>query len=493
MRGVDEPGRHLLRDAFQRTGLTGADLWLRAFALGATVSQEDLDAFLVGERDLEPEERDLVAQAINARLDELHSRQRVPLTRRAREVRPEMGPLAALIHLMHGAHLAPPDALPRILDTAGDALGVRITLYLVDYGLSQLVPFAGGHGAGREPVGLEASMPGRAFRTMTTQSSFKDDQARMWIPVVDGFDRLGVIDVTLDDPREAGDPSLREHLWWVAHFAGHLLRGMGAYGDGIDAVRRTQPRTVEAELIWQLLPPPSAGTHKVVVSGRMEPSTRVGGDVFDYALSEHSADLAIIDATGHDLGAGLISAAALAAYRNARREGRTLFDQADAIHRTIAEQFGGTTFATGVVASLDLDSGRLRYIAAGHPYPLLVRNGRVVKTLRDGRRSLFGLEASRVSVGEEHLEPGDGLVLYTDGIIEARDGAGTAFGLPGLIDFIEREAAVETPLPEIVRRLCQAVLRRQEGELQDDCTVLLTHWTTERQGRAEPPGASFVG
>jgi len=82
-----------------------------------------------------------------------------------------------------------------------------------------------------------------------------------------------------------------------------------------------------------------------------------------------------------------------------------------------------------------------------------------------------------VSVGEESLEPGDTVVLYTDGITEARDRDGVPFGVRGLTDFLEREAEMDTSLPEVVRRLCRAILRRQEGVLQDDCTVLLARWT----------------
>ena len=101
----------------------------------------------------------------------------------------------------------------------------------------------------------------------------------------------------------------------------------------------------------------------------------------------------------------------------------------------------------------------------------------MVKTLRDGRRALFGLDTSHVSVGEESLEPGDTVVLYTDGITEARDRDGASFGLRGLVDFLEREAEIDTALPEVVRRLCRAILRRQDDVLQDDCTVLLARWT----------------
>jgi len=78
------------------------------------------------------------------------------------------------------------------------------------------------------------------------------------------------------------------------------------------------------------------------------------------------------------------------------------------------------------------------------------------------------------------------VVLYTDGITEARDADRQPFGLERLVDFLEREAAESTPLPEIVRRLCKRILQHQEGVLQDDATVLLVQWTTQGHATLDP-------
>jgi len=185
--------------------------------------------------------------------------------------------------------------------------------------------------------------------------------------------------------------------------------------------------------------------------------------------------LAIFDAMGHSLGAGLIAATALSSYRAARRAGAGLFGQAAAIDEAIAEHFG-EAFATGVLAELDLASGALRYVSAGHPAPLLLRAGKVVARLEGGRRVPFGLGNGELTIGEAALEPGDMLVLYTDGVTEARDGAGSFFGAHRLVDFLEREAAARQSPPETVRRLLASVLRHQQNVLQDDASVLLAQW-----------------
>jgi serine phosphatase RsbU (regulator of sigma subunit) len=193
------------------------------------------------------------------------------------------------------------------------------------------------------------------------------------------------------------------------------------------------------------------------------------------------ADVDEVDAVGHGMRAALMAAAALAGYRSARRDGRGVFDQARAIDDVVPASFSDSAFVTGVLAELDVASGRLRYVNAGHPAPLLLRDGRVVKELPGGRRVPFGLETAGMTIGEEVLQPGDWLALHTDGITEARDVNGAWFGEARLVDFLTREIAAGQPPPETVRRLTSAVLEHQGGLLQDDASILLARWT--RRGR----------
>ena len=209
----------------------------------------------------------------------------------------------------------------------------------------------------------------------------------------------------------------------------------------------------------------------------LEPSYDIGGDAFDYALSDTTVSLGIFDAVGHGMPAALMTAGALAGYRCARRDARGVVDQARAIDDVVAGAFPGSAFVTGVLAEVDVASGRLRYVNAGHPPPLLLRGGKVVKELTGGRRVPFGLATADPTVAEEGLEPGDWLCLYTDGIAEARDAAGAWFGEERLMDFLTREISAGQTPPETVRRLTEAVLRHQGGLLQDDATVLLARWT----------------
>ena len=465
--------------AFHRSGLSVSELWLRYFCVGGTSGPGDLTEFFDGDARLDSTEQDLVAQVINEQLEVARTRNRAPYIGPLQTRGSTQEPLAAMVEMLRGSRLMPPDGLPAVLDAAADMLGVRALLYVVDYTSSVLVPFPGARAADRPRLEIDSTLAGRAYRQFTVKSSDRGG-SRLWVPVADGVVRMGVLEVSVH-PGLLQDAALRENVQLLAQLAGHLLTVVGRHGDAIDQLRRREGRSIAAELVWALLPPLTTGTDKVVITGRVEPNNNVGGDVFDVAVSDAAAEVAIFDATGHDLGAGLVAATALSSYRNARREGRSLFAQAEAVDRAVANQFGPGSYVTGVLAHLDLETGQLRYLAAGHPYPLVLRDRHVVRSLRAGRRPLFGIEATEVTVGEEHLEPGDCLVLFTDGITEARNASKMMFGTSGLVEFLEREASLESSLPEIARTLCRTVMNWQGGSLTDDCTVLLMHWTRDAQ------------
>ncbi len=475
--GTTPAGRSALQAAFEFSGLTVEQVWMRYFGLGGSADLMDVDAHLAGVVPLPPAQADMLAHAVNERLDELVAERRIPYSRPVHHRRSTTGPLTALVRLLSAAGSAPPERLPALAAEAGRALGADITVHLIDHEQRALVRLPAPGGGSPTRLGLDSTMAGRAFRTAQILASDRENRPRLWVPVVDGADRLGVMEVGLSEATDPHDPALRQQLGWVARMLGHLIASMEPYGDELERPRRNQPLAPSAELIWQQLPPLTAATDAFVLAGMLEPSYRVGGDAFDYALSETTVSLGIFDAVGHGVPAALMATAALAGYRSARRDGRGVFDQARAIDEVIAAAFPGSAFVTGVLAELDQESGRLRYINAGHPPPVLLRGGRVVKELSGGRRVPFGLDTSGLTVAEETLEPGDWLCLYTDGIAEARNAAGEWFGETRLLDFLTREIAADQPPPETVRRLTEAVLRHQGGLLQDDATVLLARWT----------------
>jgi stage II sporulation SpoE-like protein len=457
--------------AREHAHLSLEDLWMRYFALGGEADLVDVDAHLAGLVTLPPPQRDMLAHAINEALDELVAPHKVPYTRPIRQHLPTSGPLAALVTLLTGAGTVAPEQLPTLAVQAGRALGVQVAVYLVDQEQRHLVRLPAGETAGGARLDLDSTLAGRAFRTVQMLSSNRGNRPRLWVPLLDGADRLGVLEFGLESMGDLYDPALREQCAWLTSLLGHLVATKEHYGDELQRHRRAQPRSPSAELIWQQLPPLTGATKSFTVAGMLEPTYDVGGDAFDYALSDRTVSLAIFDAVGHGLNAGLMASAALAGYRSARRDGRGIYEALE------EGGFGHGTFVTGVLGELDIASGRLRYVNAGHPPPLLLREGRVVRELSRGRRLPFGLEHRGLTVGEEYLQPGDWLALYTDGIVEARNATGAWFGEERLVELLTHEIAAGQPPPETVRRLNRAVLDHQNGLLQDDASLLLASWT----------------
>jgi serine phosphatase RsbU (regulator of sigma subunit) len=106
---------------------------------------------------------------------------------------------------------------------------------------------------------------------------------------------------------------------------------------------------------------------------------------------------------------------------------------------------------------------------------MLVRHGRVVGEL-DGRpMGPWGTGIGTCEIYQVGLEPGDSVLLYTDGITDHRGGR-EGFGTDRLIDLVDRYAFDEVPISLIVRHLIRAVLHHYSGELRDDATVLMLHW-----------------
>ncbi len=195
------------------------------------------------------------------------------------------------------------------------------------------------------------------------------------------------------------------------------------------------------------------------------------------------ADLLVLDSVGHGLPAAVLASIAVGAYRHARRNLLDLSEMAQAIDEAITAQFDGSQFATAVLARLDIDSGRLRWINAGHPTPLILRGSSLVHPPHCPPSRPLGLQEGKTASCDTRLQPGDRLLLYTDGITEARTPEGEFFGEQRLADFIAAAAAAGDPAPETVRRLMRRVLDHQAHHLQDDASIVVLEWLTgdERQ------------
>jgi serine phosphatase RsbU (regulator of sigma subunit) len=402
--------------------------------------------------------------------------------------------------LLSRSHLMRPADVAGALAEEARPLGVSAAgVYLADLQQRRLVPLPGGEGEDTGALPIDSTLAGRAYQTVTIQSApARGDGGegyQVWIPLVDGTDRLGVLGLTVADASEAMLSRYRA----LASLAGIMVTAKTSHSDTYAQVRRSREMALQAELVWSFLPPQTFATDRVLVSATLEPAYEAGGDAFDYALLDGHLHVSLFDALGHDLSAGLLASVGIASCRAARRAGGSLAAIAARADRAIAGFFGDDQFVTALLCDLDLATGLLTWIPCGHPPPLLIR-GRTVKELARTAQPPLGLADVYARRGKsarhntvtglpyaEKLEPGDRVLLYTDGVTEGRAPDGTPFGLERLADFIIRYSSAGLPAPETMRRLNHAILNYQHGRLRDDATAVLIEWQPRQPGRNLTP------
>lgn len=385
---------------------------------------------------------------------------------------------AALKSLLDAADSLPPYELPRLLDVVAGLLEARSArMYIADYGLVSLQQL--GYEDVRPALPIEGTLPGRAFASgeiLVVESA----PIVVWVPLTEGTERLGVLELALDDWTD----EVRALLDPVVKILVLALVSKRRYTDIVVRSRRAEALSPAAELQWSLLPPLTCSVDEVAVSGILEPAYSVGGDSFDFALNPGKLEFAIIDAVGHGMPSVLLSAVAINGLRNVRREQGDLVTAYTSTGAVLAEQFGRpyfTPFVTGQLGELELETGRLRWVNAGHPPPLLVRDGSFVGELACAASLPMGLGGSVNEIASESLQRGDRVLFYTDGVTENRSPEGEAFGTDRLADFLVRATLDGVSPAETVRRLNSSVLSYNGEGLSDDATLLLLEYQPPRR------------
>src|SRR4051794_29048811 len=393
--------------------------------------------------------------------------------------------------VLRRSHLSSAQDLGVVLAEEVRAIGAdALVLYVVDYEQKWLVPVRGPRADGREVLSIQGTMAGRAFATSSIVEVDFDvgHGRRLWLPLLDGTERLGVMEITFlgtEQPLPEATVAVCERY---AHLGAILIASKSMYSDFSELARRQRPMTMASELLGELVPPLVLAADDFVLAALLEPCYDIGGDAFDYAINDGILHLAVFDGMGHGLAAAGVTAFALSAYRHSRRGHLGPAATYAAVDRALFDEYPSHRFVTALIAELELSAGRLRWVSAGHPPPLLLRDGRLIKELDLEPAPPLGtrLATTAPTVGQESLEPGDMLLLYTDGLSEARRPGGELFTVERLGQFIERQAAGGWPAPETLRGLREAIIDRREGTLRDDATALLVEWRRGTQGDLFP-------
>jgi sigma-B regulation protein RsbU (phosphoserine phosphatase) len=385
-------------------------------------------------------------------------------------------PMEAVRRLLDLRQRGRAEDLPAVLAEAAPLLDAEsATVLLVDYAQIELCPLRGTSAGVAEPHDVDSSPAGLAFSTATATW----DDGLFWLPLLHGSERLGVLEVAL---KTYPADELRADLEVIAALVAELIASRRFYGDAVEYTRRRLPMQLAAEIIWNQLPPLTFAANDTVITAVLEPCYDVGGDAFDYAANGDVLHIGLFDTVGHGISASALTTLTLNTYRNARRSGLSLSDTCRSIDKWINAQYPGS-FVTALIAELDTATGVYRRISAGHPAELLLRAGRPAPSLPTPTTLPLGLgHMLRRGPGviTEQLEPGDTLVLYTDGITEARDSSGVLFGLDRLTDFMLACLASHVSAPEAMRQLIQTIVSYENNELRDDATAAMIQWRPAR-------------
>ena len=194
----------------------------------------------------------------------------------------------------------------------------------------------------------------------------------------------------------------------------------------------------------------------------------VGGDLYEITERDGAVRLLIGDVRGKGLEAVRIATIVLGEFRAAAADLDDLTRVARQIDRRVRSYLGDEDFVTAVIADLN-DDGTYTLVNCGHPAPLLARAGEVTDLLGPSSVPL-GLGVDPVAVTGT-LEAGDRLLLYTDGLVEARDLAGH------FVDLREVTAPlVSAPLADVLDEVVASVQRVTGGPLGDDLAMLVAEY-----------------
>ena len=382
------------------------------------------------------------------------------------------GAATVLADLLSAYHETPPEELGALVARFADQAGAAdCTLYLQDYAQEVLIPLPPRHQ--EEPLPIDASVAGAAFTSDRDEEEPDGGRVRLWIPMLDGTDRLGVLGVTVDP----SDESARWFCQRLASLSALFLLSKGENSDHFFWTRRRREMSLPAEMQWQLLPAMTVATPRVAVAGALEPAYEVGGDAFDYAINGDIAHVAIVDSMGHGLDASQMAAVAIGSYRHSRRQRYGLADTHRALDAVLSRQFGADRFATAQLAELDLGSGQVRLLNAGHPAPLHVGSDGSSRAVPCSPALPVGLGPDgQPPVATLALQPGDRVLFFTDGVVENRRPDGEPFGEERLREAFAAECAAGRTASETVRRLSRSFLELHGGQTRDDATWVLLEW-----------------
>ena len=292
---------------------------------------------------------------------------------------------------------------------------------------------------------------------------------RVLAPVTERGEIIGLLELFLP---EKPDTATVVEIARLAHLLAFVVIANRRHTDLYEWGQRTRPLSLSAEIQHRLLPgPQTCEAGAFTLAGWLEPAAAIAGDTFDFSLARDLLHLSLTDAMGHGVAAALNATLCVGSLRNSRNEGVSLLEQVESANRDLYEHAAASgleDFVTGLIGRIDLPTGSLELVNAGHVAPYLARGFHVTTISLPVDLPLGMFDDSTFSGTPIALEPGDRIVLVTDGMLE-RNAAG-----------LDLPSAIQETRPlhprEAVRALADRALEATGQELVDDATVMCLDW-----------------
>ncbi len=219
----------------------------------------------------------------------------------------------------------------------------------------------------------------------------------------------------------------------------------------------------------------------------------VGGDLYDVAATPFGVRMIIGDVRGKGLPAIRMASIVLGAFREAAQLCQCLSEAVDRLDAATARFGGPEDFVTAAVLQFELAEPRVTMIRCGHPLPVLISEGYalVLGAGAETESLPLGLRELAVNRTEEQLtfafSMGDQLLLFTDGLTEARMPGGALFGVEGVLRVCSSADTGGGQM--LLAQLVKAARHHAGGNLDDDVALLLVERAVDESGNAGATGS----
>jgi sigma-B regulation protein RsbU (phosphoserine phosphatase) len=280
--------------------------------------------------------------------------------------------------------------------------------------------------------------------------------------------RLGVLYL---DSRERGYLQQASALHALAAEAAVVIENARLYQEVVERERVAQELRIAAQMQQSLLPPAYHRAAYAELSAVTTPCRAVGGDLFDYAIrADGQLTFAVADVAGKGTSAALLTAVVQGLFA---AEAETLDAPAVVVTRVnsaLCRRAIASRFVTAFYGQLG-PGGDLAYCNAGHNPPFILSGG-AVKRLEAGGTVMGLFDRGIYETGHERVQPGDIVVLYSDGVTEAENSAGEEVGDDRLVGWLQQASGKSaTEVLDAIQRDLAAFCA--SAAARDDVTVMV--------------------